>query len=55
MLRHCPVACQHDPTSKLHTEKNRFKSVLPQFSGVSAQKEVSLDSILLQFSSRLQD
>jgi hypothetical protein len=50
MLRHSPVACQCKPTSKLHTEKVRFNSVLPQFSGVSAHKEVSLDSISPQFS-----
>jgi hypothetical protein len=56
MLRHCPVACQHDPTSKLHTEKVRFDSVLPQLSGMSAHKEISLDSsILPQFSRGLQD
>ncbi len=55
MLRHSPVVCQHNPTSKLHTEKVRFNSVLLQFSSVSAHKEVSLDSILPQFSSGSQD
>jgi hypothetical protein len=55
MLRYSPVACQRDPTSKLYTEKDRFNSVLPQFSSVSAHKEVSLDSILMQFSCGLQD
>jgi hypothetical protein len=55
VLRHSPVVCQHNPTSKLHTEKVRFDSVLPQVNGVSAYKEVSLDSILPQFSSGSQD
>jgi hypothetical protein len=56
MLHHSPVACQRDPTSKLHTEKFRFDSVLPQLSSMSAHKEVSLDSsILPQFSSGFQD
>jgi hypothetical protein len=55
MLHHSPVAYQHNPTSKLHKEKVRFDSVLPQFSGMSAHKEVSLDCILLQFSGGLQD
>ncbi len=36
-------------------KKVRFDSVSPQFSGVSAHKEVSLNSILLQFSGGLQD
>ncbi len=55
MLRHRPVACQRDPTSKLHTEKVRLDSVLLHFSSMSAHKEVSLDSISLQLSGRLQD
>ena len=55
MLRHSPVVCQHNPTSKLHTEKVRFNSVLLQFSGMSAHKEVSLHSILPQFNRGLQD
>jgi hypothetical protein len=55
VLRHSPVVCQRDPTSKLHKEKVGFNSVLLQFSGVSAHKEVSLDRILPQFSGRPQD
>jgi hypothetical protein len=55
MLRHSPVVCQHNPTSKLRIERVRFDSILPHFSGVSAHKKVSLDSILPQFSGGLQD
>ncbi len=55
VLHHSPVVCQHNPASKLHAENVGFDSVLPQFTCVSAHKEVSLDSILLQFSGRSQD